>query len=103
MLAGTGVIWAAVYMLWMLQRVVFGKITDSENANLRDLNRREIGLLVPLLLLMLFMGVYPRVFLDRSRGSIEAVRARVAAPPTGGSFASAIPANGKRIPELRGD
>src|SRR6266852_2304950 len=47
MLAGTGVIWAAVYLLWMLQRVVFGKVTESENANLRDLNRREIGLLVP--------------------------------------------------------
>ena len=103
MLAGTGVIWAAVYMLWMLQRVVFGKVTESENANLRDLNRREIGLLVPLLLLMLFMGVYPRVFLDRSRGSVEAVRARVAAPPTGGSFASVKPAGGKRVPELRSD
>jgi NADH-quinone oxidoreductase subunit M len=103
MLAGTGVIWAAVYMLWMLQRVVFGKVTDSENANLRDLNGREMGLLVPLLLLMLFMGVYPQVFLDRSRGSVEAVRARVAAPPTGGSFALTIPANGKRTPELQGD
>lgn len=102
MLAGTGVIWAAVYLLWMLQRVVFGKVTDPENADLRDLNGREIGLLVPLLLLMLFMGVYPQVFLDRSRGSVEAVRVRVAAPPTGGSFASAIPANGKRLPELRG-
>jgi NADH-quinone oxidoreductase subunit M len=87
MLAGTGVIWAAVYMLWMLQRVVFGKVTNPDNANLQDLNVREIGLLVPLLLLMLFMGVYPRPFLDRSRGSIEAVRQQVGAPPTGGSFA----------------
>ena len=49
MLAATGVIWAAVYMLWMLQRVVFGKITNPENASLRDLNSREIGLLLPLL------------------------------------------------------
>ena len=87
MLAGTGVIWAAVYMLWMLQRVVFGKVSNPENAGLRDLDSRELGLLVPLLLLMLFMGVYPRVFLDRSKASVEAVRARVAAPPTGGSFA----------------
>jgi NADH-quinone oxidoreductase subunit M len=91
MLAATGVIWAAVYMLWMLQRVVFGKLTKPENANLPDLNAREIGLLVPLLALMLFMGVYPRPFLDRSKGSVEEIRARVAAPPTGGSFAS-IPA-----------
>jgi NADH-quinone oxidoreductase subunit M len=87
MLAGTGVIWAAVYMLWMLQRVVFGRVTNEENAKLTDLNLREIGLLVPLLLLMLFMGVYPSPFLNRSRGSIEAVRQQLAAPPSGGSFA----------------
>ncbi len=88
MLAATGVIWAAVYMLWMLQRVVFGKVSNPENAKLRDLNAREIGLLIPLLILMLLMGVYPRPFLDRSKASIEAVRARVAAQPTGGSFAA---------------
>ncbi|MEP6637312.1 MAG: NADH-quinone oxidoreductase subunit M, partial [Acidobacteriota bacterium] len=91
MLAATGVIWAAVYMLWMLQRVVFGRITNSENARLGDLTAREIGLLIPLLLLILFMGVYPRPFLDRSKGSVEAVRARVAAPPTGGTFATSDP------------
>jgi NADH-quinone oxidoreductase subunit M len=87
MIAATGVIWAAVYMLWMVQRVVFGKITKPENAALSDLNAREVGLLVPLLVLMLFMGVYPRPFLDRSKGAIEEIRARVAAP-TGGTFAS---------------
>jgi NADH-quinone oxidoreductase subunit M len=92
MLAATGVIWAAVYMLWMLQRVVFGKVSNPENAKLRDLNAREIGLLIPLLILMLLMGVYPRPFLDRSKASVEAVRARVAAPRTGGSFAANKPA-----------
>src|SRR5438093_12933240 len=51
MLAGTGVIWAAVYMLWLVQRVVFGKVTPSGSARLLDLDAREIGLLVPLLLL----------------------------------------------------
>jgi NADH-quinone oxidoreductase subunit M len=86
MFAATGVIWAAVYMLWMLQRVVFGKITNPENAELSDLNTREIGLMLPLLLLMLFMGVYPRVFLDRSRLSVEIIRARVTGSPTGGSY-----------------
>ncbi|HEV7682170.1 MAG TPA: NADH-quinone oxidoreductase subunit M [Pyrinomonadaceae bacterium] len=91
MLAGTGVIWAAVYMLWMLQRVVFGKVTNPENAKLRDLNARELGLLIPLLLLMLFMGVYPRVFLDRSQASVEAVRARLAESRAGGNFAAEVP------------
>jgi NADH-quinone oxidoreductase subunit M len=86
MLAGTGMILAAVYMLWMLQRVVFGRVRNPKNASLSDLDAREIGLLVPLLLLMLFMGVYPRPFLDRSRESVLAVRSRVTTPETGGSF-----------------
>ena len=98
MLAGTGVIWAAVYMLWMLQRVVFGKVTNSENAKLKDLNAREVGLLVPLLVLMIFMGVYPRVFLDRSKASVEAVRARLNSKPAGGSYAS-TKANQKLLSE----
>ncbi len=86
MLAATGVIWAAIYMLWMLQRVLFGRLTNEKNARLSDLNAREIGLLVPLLILMLYMGAYPRPFLDRSRGSVEQVRARIVAPNTGGTF-----------------
>jgi len=90
MFAATGVIWAAVYMLWMLQRVVFGPITNPENAELRDLNARELGLLVPLLLLMLFMGVYPRVFLDRSQPSVETIRARVSSSPAGGSYTTEV-------------
>jgi NADH-quinone oxidoreductase subunit M len=90
MLAATGVIWAAVYMLWMLQRVVFGKVTNPENAELSDLNARELGLLVPLLVLMLFMGVYPRVFLDGSQPSVETIRARVSSSPAGGSYTTEV-------------
>ena len=90
MFAATGVIWAAVYMLWMLQRVLFGKITNPENASLKDLNSRELGLILPLLFLMLFMGVYPRVFLDRSKSSVETIRARVSAGPAGGSFTTEV-------------
>jgi len=74
MLAGTGVIWAAVYMLWMLQRVVFGTTTSDANSKLPDLNIREFALVFPLLALMLFMGVYPAPFLNRARASIEATR-----------------------------
>ena len=90
MLAATGVIWAAVYMLWMLQRVLFGKITNPENAALPDLNKREIGLLMPLMILMLFMGVYPRVFLDQSRASVALIRDRVFANPAGGSYTTSL-------------
>ena len=80
MLAGTGVIWAAVYMLWMLQRVVFGTKTSEANAKLHDLNLREALLILPLIFLMFFMGVYPQPFLNRSRESVEAARQRVASP-----------------------
>jgi NADH-quinone oxidoreductase subunit M len=86
MLAGTGVIWAAVYMLWMLQRVVFGRVTHPENARLQDLSARETALLVPLLVLMLFMGVYPNLFLNRSRSSVEMVRARLIESQGGGTI-----------------
>jgi len=74
MFAGTGVIWAAVYMLWMLERVVFGTKTSEANARLLDLNAREVGLVLPLLALMLFMGVYPSAFLSRSRASVSAAQ-----------------------------
>ncbi|HLL75156.1 MAG TPA: NADH-quinone oxidoreductase subunit M [Pyrinomonadaceae bacterium] len=84
MLAATGVIWAAVYMLWMLQRVLFGRVRSRENARLKDLSWRELGLLVPLLLLMLYMGVYPRPFLSRSERSVQVVRERVVAGEAGG-------------------
>ncbi len=90
MFAATGVIWAAVYMLWMLQRVLFGPVTNPENAELHDLNARELGLMVPLLVLMLFMGVYPRVFLDRSQPSVETIRARVSSSPAGGSYTTEV-------------
>src|SRR5437868_4093593 len=91
MLAATGVIWAAVYMLWMLQRVLFGRVTNEKNARLSDLNWRELGLLAPLLFLMLYMGAYPRPFLNRSQASVNDVRLRVAAPQSRGTVAENNP------------
>ncbi|MEX2362048.1 MAG: Fe-S-binding domain-containing protein, partial [Balneolaceae bacterium] len=58
-LATSGVILAAVYMLWMFQRVMFGPITNEENNALLDLNGREIGLLVPLVIFMFWIGIHP--------------------------------------------
>lgn len=77
MLAGTGVIFAAVYLLWMVQRVFFGKITKDENRTLSDLSYREIGLMLPLLVLMVYMGVYPTPFLKRMDEPIKAIHERV--------------------------
>lgn len=58
-LAASGVILAAVYMLWMFQRVMFGPLENEENKKLVDLNAREIGLLVPLVIFMFWIGVHP--------------------------------------------
>ena len=77
MLAGTGVIFAAVYLLWMIQRVFFGKITNEKNKVLTDLSWREVGLFLPLLALMVFMGVYPRPFLEESKTSVTEIQKRV--------------------------
>ncbi len=89
MFAGTGVIFAAVYLLWMIQRVFFGKITNQKNRGLRDLNWREIGLIAPLLFLMVYMGVYPRPFLEASKASVLAVQERVAGRQAGGTIEQA--------------
>ena len=77
MLAGTGVIFAAVYMLWMVQRVFFGKVTNEKNKTLADLSWREIGIVVPLIALMVYMGVFPKPFLERSEASIKSIQERV--------------------------
>ncbi len=101
MLSGTGVIFAAVYLLWMVQRVFFGKITNEKNKGLLDLNSREIALMIPLLFLMVFMGVYPAPFLDRAKTSIVAIRDRVIGSEKGGSIAEAAPIPAVRISETK--
>ena len=77
MLAGTGVIFAAVYLLWMVQRVFFGKVTNEKNKTLADLSWREIGLMIPLIVLMVYMGVFPKPFLSRSEAAVKAIEANV--------------------------
>ena len=77
MAAGIGVILAAVYLLWLVQRVFFGKVTHAENKKLTDLNAREIGIMIPLLIAMVVMGVYPRPFLERTDRAIKTIEARV--------------------------
>jgi NADH-quinone oxidoreductase subunit M len=77
MLAGTGVIFAAVYLLWMVQRVFFGKVTNDNNKGLADLSWREIGLMVPLVILMVYMGVFPKPFINRAEPSIKMLHERV--------------------------
>jgi NADH-quinone oxidoreductase subunit M len=70
-LAATGVILAAVYMLWMYRRVMFGPINNEKNRSLTDLDAREIGLLVPMMVFMIWIGVRPIDFMKYSEVQIE--------------------------------
>ncbi len=70
-IAASGVIFAACYMLWMFQRVMFGEVTNEKNKDLKDLSCREIAIFVPLLLFIVWIGVYPSTFLDKTKASTE--------------------------------
>jgi NADH-quinone oxidoreductase subunit M len=71
-LATTGVIFAAAYLLWALQRIIYQKIVHPENESLPDLSRRELVVLAPLVVMILWIGLYPRPFLDRIERTVEA-------------------------------
>ncbi len=62
----TGVIFAAVYLLWSYQRVFFGKVENPENRNIADLGVREWCVLVPIVVMIVWIGVYPSTFLGKS-------------------------------------
>ena len=69
--AATGVILAAVYLLWMYQRVFFGALSNPANLHLNDLSKREIALLIPVVILIVWIGVYPGTFLRLSAASAK--------------------------------
>jgi len=93
--ATSGVVLAALYLLWMYQRVVFGPLTRPENASLQDLSAREIALLVPVLALCIVMGLYPAPFFRRMEPSISKMLARVRPPAV---VAVIPPVEGARLP-----
>jgi NADH-quinone oxidoreductase subunit M len=72
-IATTGVIFAAAYLLWALQRIIYNKLDNPENENLPDLSKRELLVLGPLLACVVWIGLYPKPFLDRIEASAEAL------------------------------
>jgi NADH-quinone oxidoreductase subunit M len=76
-IATTGVIFAAVYLLWALQRILFNPLDKSENEHVPDLNRRELAMLVPLIAAIIWLGIYPAPVLRRMEGSAQLLVNRV--------------------------
>lgn len=72
-IAATGVIFAAYYMLPMVQRILFNRLDNPENLKIRDLSRREIGVLTPLVILMLLLGVFPSTVMTRMAPGVGAI------------------------------
>ncbi len=70
-IAATGIILAAVYMLWMFQRVMFQEITHEENKTLKDMSKRELAVLIPIVLLIFWIGIYPNSFLRKMDASVN--------------------------------
>jgi NADH-quinone oxidoreductase subunit M len=71
--AAAGVILAAIYMLYMFQKLFLGPVDKEENQSLRDLNLREIVTLVPILVFIFWIGLYPKPFFELMAPSVEKV------------------------------
>ncbi len=85
--AATGIVLGAAYMLWLYQRTMFGKVENPKNEQLPDLSLREVCTFVPLLILAVWIGIYPTPFLDRLSTSVGQVVARVNPQYAGGQTA----------------
>ncbi len=70
-LAATGVILGAIYLLYMFQKVFFGPLDKAKNGKLKDMNGRELGTFVPLVIAIFLMGLFPRPFLRTMEPSVQ--------------------------------
>jgi NADH-quinone oxidoreductase subunit M len=71
-IATTAVIFAAAYLLWALKRLLYGPLTSEENRRLTDLTGREYAILAPLVILILWLGLYPQPVLRRTEPAVRA-------------------------------
>ena len=74
----TGVIFGAVYLLMATRKMLFGACTNPENQHLTDINAREIGLMIPLVVLAVWLGVRPNDFMGKVEPDLAKVHRRVA-------------------------
>ncbi len=90
-LATVGVIFAAAYMLWAIQRILFNSLDKPENEQIPDLNARELVTMIPLIAVIIWLGVYPAPVLRRMEASAQQLVAQV-----GGATGSNVAEGGGR-------
>jgi NADH-quinone oxidoreductase subunit M len=91
--AASGVVLGAAYMLTLYQRTMFGKVENPKNERLPDLSHREFATFAPLLILAVWMGLYPAPFLRRLDTSVQHIIARVSPQyPQNAGAATPVPA-----------
>jgi NADH-quinone oxidoreductase subunit M len=71
--AATGVILSAAYALWLYRKVIFGLLTKESLKGLLDLSGREKAILYPLIVLVIFFGVYPAPVFDATAASVQSL------------------------------
>ncbi len=102
--AASGVVLGAAYMLYLYQRTMFGKIENPKNEGLLDLSHREFVTFAPLIVLAVWMGLYPAPFLRRIESSVNHIVVRVnpqyAAACGGGAPTTASAAGNNAAPFL---
>ena len=70
-LAATGVVLGAAYMLWLYRRIIFGELVKPDLMRMKDLHPREVAIFAPLVILVLWMGIWPEPFLDVFDASVK--------------------------------
>jgi len=121
-IAASGIVLGAAYMLYLYQRTMFGKVENPKNERLLDLNNREFATFAPLIVLAVWIGLYPKPFLDRLETTVQRITTRVSptyaqayvdcgkaptaaqtAATPGGQFLASVPcdANGNPLPVQR--
>ncbi len=80
-LATTGVVLGAAYMLWLYRRVVFGEITNKEVSAMKDIGMREKLIFIPVIVLVMWLGIYPKPYFSAMDASVENLIKQVSVKP----------------------
>lgn len=99
-ISASAVILAAVYLLWMFQRVFFGEVDNPKNLGLKDLSLREIAVLAPLIILIVWVRVYPKPFLDKIGPSAQKFIQMVQVPASSRTQVVLAPRSGRAAPQV---